>query len=592
MTIEQLRALLAAGLAAATDAELATALQFISSTASSYAGQTPTSESVETLRELAQARDAITAEQSNRAALAQQQADLLAGFTAADDDDADADGDDGAADDDDADADADDDGADADDADGDDADGDGRQGLAGRRIPLGSMTRGRRGGNRQLADIVVGGRARFATTVTTDGHGTVQADAEVTDRDAFLDAFAVKARSYYSARNPLPKQSIIRVDKSYPDERQLSPERTDNSRRIRRAQRQAQQRSMKRRTAAFAAGGLCAPADVRYEIPVIGDVARPVRDALLPMQAEHGRIQFRPAINGAQQGGATGFWTVQDDIDAATAGAPDPTKTCLAVDCPATATCQIEAVYHCVELPNMTARFDPDWAESAVEATYVGHARAAENRLLAALRAGSTLLTSAKVLGASRDVLMTIDRMVAMIRSVFRMDPEVEPLRMVAPAWLNDMIRADLVAAQHTSRPEWLATPTTEVNNWLGAAGRNVNPTWHLDGLGAVVGPPAVAQQFYDPVVAGTAVPEFPDTVEVFLYGEGDWLLLDGGTLDIGVVRDSALNSRNRYQQFAETFEAACYAGPTGTTPRSFRLFLTLDPTGLSAGTVAAGATE
>ena len=35
----------------------------------------------------------------------------------------------------------------------------------------------------------------------------------------------------------------------------------------------------------------------------------------------------------------------------------------------------------------------------------------------------------------------------------------------------------------------------------------------------------------------------------------GTMVFLDGGTLELGIVRDSALNSTNDYQIFAESFE-------------------------------------
>lgn len=37
-------------------------------------------------------------------------------------------------------------------------------------------------------------------------------------------------------------------------------------------------------------------------------------------------------------------------------------------------------------------------------------------------------------------------------------------------------------------------------------------------------------------------------------FAEGTFLHLDGGTLELGLVRDSVLNARNDYTIFAETF--------------------------------------
>ena len=57
------------------------------------------------------------------------------------------------------------------------------------------------------------------------------------------------------------------------------------------------------------------------------------------------------------------------------------------------------------------------------------------------------------------------------------------------------------------------------------------------------------------------AMLKYPTTVEWFLFPEGTWLFLDGGSLDLGLVRDSTLNSTNDYMLFAETFESAAFVG-------------------------------
>jgi hypothetical protein len=72
----------------------------------------------------------------------------------------------------------------------------------------------------------------------------------------------------------------------------------------------------------------------------------------------------------------------------------------------------------------------------------------------------------------------------------------------------------------------------------------------------------------------------FPRTVIGYLYVEGTWVLLDGGSLDLGIVRDSTLNTTNDFQMFAETFEGLCFRGFEAQ-----RLNMTLCINGASAGT-------
>src|SRR5690606_2912540 len=53
----------------------------------------------------------------------------------------------------------------------------------------------------------------------------------------------------------------------------------------------------------------------------------------------------------------------------------------------------------------------------------------------------------------------------------------------------------------------------------------------------------------------------FPTTVDVLLMAPGTAVRLDGGTLDLGVVRDSTLNATNDYQTFVEEFVGWCFPG-------------------------------
>ena len=54
-----------------------------------------------------------------------------------------------------------------------------------------------------------------------------------------------------------------------------------------------------------------------------------------------------------------------------------------------------------------------------------------------------------------------------------------------------------------------------------------------------------------------------PAQAPALLYPEGMWLL-DGGTLELGIIRDSVLCSRENYFLFAETFESAAAIWPDG----------------------------
>jgi hypothetical protein len=339
---------------------------------------------------------------------------------------------------------------------------------------------------------------------------------------------------------------------------------------------------------ALTAAGLCAPLETLYDIEVIGDVDRPVRDALVRFGADRGGIQYRPALNGVGQTGGIGVWTPADDE-----ADPLVPKTCVEIDCPGVLTAEVDAVYQCLTFSNMSTRFDPEWMDSTIEAQAIAHARFAENRLLTQLTTASKNVYSQRLLGATRDALVTMDQMVAYYRSVHRLNANA-PLRLIAPAWLRDLMRADITMQMVGDGLASLEVADADLARWF--AVRNVNVTWHLDGIN----PPDVdlttdivtPSQVYTLLATNSLAPDWPNNggatapghqtavVSTILFREGDWLYLDGGTLDLGVVRDSTLNKENRFQTFSENFETTAFRGI-----ESIHLVMQLRPTGESAAT-------
>lgn len=327
---------------------------------------------------------------------------------------------------------------------------------------------------------------------------------------------------------------------------------------------------------ALTAAGLCAPLETLYDIETVGDIDRPVRDALTRFGADRGGIQYRPSLDGVTQTGGIGVWTPTDDEDET----PTP-KSCVEIACPGILTAEVDAVYQCMTFSNMSTRFDPEWMDSTIEAQAIAHARFAENRLLTQLTTASKNIYSTQVLGAMRDSLVTLDKMTAYYRNVHRLRDDA-PLRWIAPLWYRNMLRADIVMQMVGDGLQSLALADSELDRFL--ALRNINVTWHLDGIN----PPDVdlvtdivtPAQFYTLLATNSAVPNFITPVSTVLFREGDWLYLDGGDLNLGVVRDSTLNGLNRFQTFAENFETSTHRGV-----ESIHLVLQVQATGESAAT-------
>lgn len=374
-----------------------------------------------------------------------------------------------------------------------------------------------------------------------------------------------------------------------PDERRLSGNDSieHNTRKIQQVTSQQ---------AITAAGGLCAPLEIDYNYGVWGVQGRPIRNALPGFQVDRGGLQYRkdlsPMLNtsGTGPSSATGFWTMQNDIDAADPAATTPRKAFWVVDCPSTVTAQVEAITLQIEFANITSRFDPETLQANTEAALIWHDRVCENHLLGQLQALSKYMTSTQLasMGATRELLVNLDKLQAYYRSVHRLGDNVR-LRMIAPFWAKYLIRSDIARQMNDDGgTSTLAISDAQINAFF--ATRNVDVVWHMDGASTAQTTsgsgtatiPAIAAQQYAQTSGTNAVPNYPAQVDILLFPEGHFQHLDGGTLDIGIVRDAELVRRNRYRQFSESFEGVAARGV-----EALRYVASVVPTGGMAGTVA-----
>jgi hypothetical protein len=556
-----------ARLAEATDAELTEALAAIRTEATKAKDEPVTTETVEKLEALAAAKSQIQAEQTRRVELADRAAAALGNFadegdpedvepeggTAPEDEDEDPE----------------------DDPEGEPEGDDNPEGepvtAAGKR-KLGSLTRQRGAANKTPRKPVSQVKA------TTRSHGDIPGLAAGThlDVDTYAKAFA---ETFSSVRGigGTGKHHVARVVFEYPEDRVLTADNWSvNTQRI---------EAVTSPEAITAAGGLCAPLENLYDIQNIGVTARPVRDALSRFGVDRGGIQFRAPFDALTMNTGLGVWTLEDDAAVGVVedpDVPDPTKTCYVVECPGLETAVISSTYLCMEWPNIMGRFDREWVVATQRAADVAHARFMENRLLTSLLQGSKHLTAVKAVSAVRDVLVNLDKVVAYYRSKHRLDSMV-PLRLILPRWVLDLFRADLTRG-FAGDLDALAVADATILTWF--RNRNVNITFHLDGRPADAAvTPNVPAQAYANVTANSAIPGFPDRIDAVLFAEGDWLYLDGGVLDLGIVRDSTLNAKNRYRTFAESFEGTAFRGI-----ESLRLNMEVQPTGSTAATVTTSA--
>lgn len=380
--------------------------------------------------------------------------------------------------------------------------------------------------------------------------------------DKIATAFGETIRAAMGYQGPTSRVPIARLGhldprQVYGVERSLDGDRQANARKI---------DAVTSLQALTASGGICAPPETRYDLPILGSTeARPVRDGLATrFGADRGGVRTLAPPVLTQMDGAVSTWTHANDLNPQS----PTTKPCLTVTCPDEDETLVDAIVKCLRFGNFRARYFPEQVEAWVKLAAVQHAREAEIKAITAIGAGSTQVTAGTVLGTTRTVLAVLDRAAAAMRSRHRLDPNF-PLRFGAPAWLKDQIRTDLARELPGSTDERLAVADATIDSFLAA--RRINTTWLLDGE---------TGQVFGSQVDGT-LRGWPSTVVTYLFPEGSWLFLDGGMLDLGIVRDSTLNSTNDFQMFAETFENVHFHGV-----ESLRIVIDTCPDGSTSATV------
>ena len=298
--------------------------------------------------------------------------------------------------------------------------------------------------------------------------------------------------------------------------------------------------------ALVASGGLCAPLEPIYTMPNFAVQDRPVRDALPSFQADRGGVNVPDATTIGDITSAITTITEAND----TLGGTFATKSCQDMSCPAYTEVAITIISHCREYGNLNAMAWPEKIAHENDLTMAAHARTAEGYLLDRIKALSVNVTNgAETLGALIYLVDAIVKSSFGIRGRLRMAPGTR-FRALLPSWVPDMLLLDTVQTidgnRFTSRAELVA--------YLREVG--IEPTFYLDT------PSTGTTQLPDASQTAAAIDGLPDNVQWALFPEGAFIHVDSGSLELGLVRDSTLNSTNDFQIFGETFENVARLAP------------------------------
>jgi hypothetical protein len=376
--------------------------------------------------------------------------------------------------------------------------------------------------------------ASVAITAGADIPGYTAGSA-IDDMSGVAEAMAKRIHTLRRVNGGDGEQHIVAsVTTKFPEERTLTQDAESNWNKI---------QSVVGPEALVASGGHQAPFEVKYDIFGLGTAVRPVRDSLPRFQADRGGIRYIVPPVLADYPAAVGIWTAAND----SAETPSPSaKLSLTVTAASETTVATDAVTLQLQFGNLLTRAYPELIARHNELGLIQHAREAEGNLLTNIGNASTAVTSTSLVGMGRDFLVQLGRAAAAYRSRHRLEADA-PLRAIIPAWIKDAMAADLTLSMPGDST---MNAYAEIEGYIAA--RGINVTYSLDNAG---GTGAFSTQ------SSGAMNEFPDTFVWYLFAEGTFLFLDGGTLDLGIIRDSTLVGTNDYKMFIETFENVAKVG-------------------------------
>lgn len=340
-----------------------------------------------------------------------------------------------------------------------------------------------------------------------------------------------------------------------------------------------------------AAGGWCAPSEIRYDffdvscqartglidLPTIGIDRGGVRWPTSPTLADvfANPAAFAPFGASFSNASVPWLWTESDDVAAVTGTG---TKPCIRVPCASFNEARLECFGYCLTAGNLADSAFPEATKHFLSLLMAAQIRVENFRYLAQMVSLSTLATAATGIGAAgagavAPLLGAIELAAVDYRARYGMCVD-DVLEVVLPDWIEGVLRSDL--ARRTGMDlDAISVTDQMIANWFDARGVRVQ----------LVGEYQLRTAGYPG--AATPATGWPTTVEFMIYSAGTFIRGDGMTLDLGVVRDSTLNKTNDHT--AAWTEECHLIAKFGTESRRYVVNICADGTTGAADLTACG---
>lgn len=284
-----------------------------------------------------------------------------------------------------------------------------------------------------------------------------------------------------------------------------------------------------------AAGGWCAPSETVYDLcepeTTSGMVSVP------EMQIRRGGLRFPVSPLFSDIYTNTGF--IQTEAQNI-AGDPKP---CYEIGCPAFTEVRLDAIGLCITAGILQQRGYPEMVARVIRGAMTAHAHRVNKYVIDKIAALSTPVTAPVIgFGAWADTLSALELQVVDIRYKYRLGDN-SAVEAIAPAWLKPIMRADLAVRQGADPNN--STSDAQLNAHF--RDRNVNVQWVLDWQDTYAGGGTLG--------GAAAATAWPTTAKIIIYPAGTFVKGVAGEFEMSGIYDSVNIRTNSYTAlFLEEF--------------------------------------
>ncbi|AWN04215.1 major head protein [Gordonia phage Sour] len=285
-----------------------------------------------------------------------------------------------------------------------------------------------------------------------------------------------------------------------------------------------------------AAGGWCAPSEQLYDFCDVPDAVDLISLPELTINRGGIRWPVEPDLSAIFE--SFEFFFTEPQLEAVDVdGNPTAIKECVSIPCPDEfEEIRLNAVGYCVEAGILQTQGWPELIEWFMRSLAAEHLRAISRRTINDMVAGSgtpKVIPPASIIGSAASVLNSLALQAVNLR-LNKGLARTATIEGVAPAWLHEVLRADL--AMRDGR-DVLSVSDAEITGWLTA--RNIALQFVGDWQSRATGLPG----HLDTVT-------WPDTVDVLMYPAGTWFRSMSNVIEMGVMYPKEQLQVNRYTRF------------------------------------------